>query len=308
MFAKLAVVELRADRGVCSAECSSYACIKGSCGQPPGAPGLSRGLPTAGCPLGSHPGTLSDNADCSLCGVCVKACPNESVELRLRPPGADLWVAGANHRASLEEVLLMFLLLGAVGVHHLPSLMHLLGGGRQEDAAAQLRDSFATHAALTALALAAPAALAAGADAVASWLGVAPQPRGAAPRPSPLPTAAPFVRLAYGWLPLVWAASLAHHGRVFGEEAGSVLLAGADFVGVSQDGVPHAQLVPQVVAFLQWVLLVGGGGASTLLTIEIGRQAEVSRARVAAQCAGIFVTGALLWPLLVTSSFLVGAS
>ena len=47
-----------------------------------------------------------------------------SVELRLRFPGTDLW---SGHKALQSEVSLMFLLLGAVYVHHLPQLLTQLG-------------------------------------------------------------------------------------------------------------------------------------------------------------------------------------
>ena len=56
----------------------SYYCINGGCSSSPG----SEGLDTAGCPLGSHPAQLADNAHCTLCMTCVKACPNRSVEFR----------------------------------------------------------------------------------------------------------------------------------------------------------------------------------------------------------------------------------
>jgi hypothetical protein len=53
---------------------------------------------------------------------CVRGCC--SVELRLRFPGTDLW---SGHKALQSEVSLMFLLLGAVYVHHLPQLLAQLG-------------------------------------------------------------------------------------------------------------------------------------------------------------------------------------
>ena len=98
--------------------------------------------------------------------------------------------------------------------------------------------------------------------------------------------------------------------QLLGGEAGTVLLAAADSMGLGREGVPHAVLAPQVISFLQFVLLVGGGGAATLLTLEIGKQAEEQgwsdggwRARVATQCGGICVAGAVLWPLLVQHNF-----
>ena len=47
-----------------------------------------------------------------------------SVEFSLRFPGTDLW---SGHKALQSEVSLMFLLLGAVYVHHLPQLLAQFG-------------------------------------------------------------------------------------------------------------------------------------------------------------------------------------
>lgn len=328
MFAKLAVIELRADRGVCTAECSTYACIKGGPGEAPPSPGADRGLPTGGCPLFSHPASLTDNKDCTLCGVCVKGCAHSNVALRLRPPGADLWAAP--HTGSPEEVALMLLLLGAVGVHRAPALLNLFAPLVNASSSASdfssfsfIHSSFTTHALVSALLLLAPLALCRGADALA--LALAPP----SPRTSP---AAPYARLAYGWLPLVWAASLAHYASIFGAEAGLVLPRAAIFVGASPAWalahVPHASLAPAAVAFVQASLLVAGGGAATALTLHLGKPQQrahsnaaaitgsgggdggggggaYSPARVAAQCVGIAVAGLLLWPITVTGPWLV---
>ncbi|MFO7630272.1 MAG: 4Fe-4S binding protein, partial [Prochlorococcaceae cyanobacterium] len=83
LFAKLAITELRAQVGTCSGSCSSYGCFKGG-------PAVGEGLATAGCPLGTHPAHLADNRNCVLCLTCAAACPHRSVQLRLRPPAADL--------------------------------------------------------------------------------------------------------------------------------------------------------------------------------------------------------------------------
>jgi NAD-dependent dihydropyrimidine dehydrogenase PreA subunit len=79
LFAKLSILELRAQAGTCSGSCTTYACFKGG-------PADGEGLATAGCPLGTHPAHLADNRNCVLCLTCVQACPHRSVQLSLRPP------------------------------------------------------------------------------------------------------------------------------------------------------------------------------------------------------------------------------
>ena len=63
-FAKLAMIELRAQSGTCSGSFSSYGCLKGG-------PAVGEGLATAGCPLGTHPAHLTDNRNCVLCFTCA---------------------------------------------------------------------------------------------------------------------------------------------------------------------------------------------------------------------------------------------
>ncbi len=50
----------------CPGNCTTYHCSKGG-------PAEGLGQETDGCPLYSHPAHLSDNRDCVLCMVCLKA-------------------------------------------------------------------------------------------------------------------------------------------------------------------------------------------------------------------------------------------
>ena len=108
LFAKLSILELRAESGTCSGSCSSYACFKGGAAD-------GEGLETDGCPLGSHPAHLSDNRNCVLCMSCVQACPNRSPQLRLRPPAADLQ---PNMHTPSSERGLILVLAGGICLHH----------------------------------------------------------------------------------------------------------------------------------------------------------------------------------------------
>ena len=292
MFAKLAFVELRADRGVCTAECSSYACINGGAGQPPGQPGCDRGMATAGCPLHSHPSSLPDNRDCTFCGSCVKACPNGNIQFRLRPPGADLW---EEHTATRHESALMFMLLGAIGVHEAPRLLIDIFSIPHAAVAAIMHSPW-QHGALSAALLVLPGAAAWGADALLAATSLSPKAGASVDS---------FVRLSYGWLPLVWAASLAYYVELFGSEAGLVLSTAAHgLFNLPADSVPHAVLAPPVVAFLQAAFLLLGGGAATALTWKLGT--EVAPARAVSQAGGIAAAGLVLWHLIVRTDFLQG--
>ncbi len=232
LFAKLAVTELRAQQGICSAECTTYQCYKGGAAK-------GEGLETDGCPLYTHPAHLQDNRDCVLCMTCLKACPHRSVELNLRPPGIDLWTT---HIPRAYEVALLLLLLGGVSLHRLAELQNWLGLGSEPLA-------FLPHAGLAVLALVIPVAFPLLAQGV-QWLGS----RWRSPEPGTKPT--PFLRLAYGYLPLVLGANLAHHLQLGLSEAGRILPVTLATLGQSGSNLPILVAHPAVISFLQGSVLI----------------------------------------------------
>ncbi len=245
MFAKLSMTELRAQQGTCSAECTTYQCYKGG-------PQKGEGQETDGCPLYSHPAQLEDNRDCVLCMTCLKACPHRSVEVNLRPPGIELWTT---HQPRLYEVALMFLLLGAVYLHRLPEFQAWLGLSLP-------LDNLWGHSTLSALILALPVTLPLLVDQV--WRGLQPL-QGGAKRPG-------FVKVAYGYLPLVWAANLAHYLRLGLWEGGRIIPVSLATFGGSGGNLPVWIAHPAVVAFLQGTTLLVGMGLSLWLIQKITRQ------------------------------------
>ena len=181
LFAKLSILELRAEVGTCSGSCSSYACFKGG-------PADGEGLATQGCPLGTHPAHLTDNRNCVLCMTCTQACPNRSVQLRLRPPAADLQ---RTMQAPDGERGLILVLAGGICLHHWQRLLGWLplAPSSLHEGPLLPRLSFA------ALALALPAL-------AGLWLNR---------------------RWLYAGLPLVWALLLARHLPIGMAEAGTLL-------------------------------------------------------------------------------------
>ncbi len=187
LFAKLSILELRAQAGTCSGSCSSYGCFKGG-------PAVGEGLATAGCPLGTHPAHLADNRNCVLCFTCAAACPHRSVQLRLRPPAADLQ---REMEAPAAEAGLVLVLAGGICLHQ---WQRLLGWLPLAPASLQV-GPLLPRLAFAALALALPALL---------WL--------------PLALGRLQARsLLYGLLPLLWALLLARHLPLGMTEAGRLL-------------------------------------------------------------------------------------
>ncbi|MEO0985840.1 MAG: AAA family ATPase, partial [Cyanobacteria bacterium J06639_14] len=81
----------------------------------------------------------------------------------------------------------------------------------------------------------------------------------------------PFIELAYGYLPLVLLATLAHYLRLGLTEAGRILPVGTATIGLSGVNLPILVAHPAVVAFLQGTCLVTGALLAIALTQKIAR-------------------------------------
>lgn len=245
MFAKLSMTELRAQQGTCSAECTTYQCYKGG-------PQKGEGLETSGCPLYSHPAQLEDNRDCVLCMTCLKACPHRSVEFNLRPPGIELWTS---NKVRVYEVALMFLLLNVVFLHRLPELQDLLG--LELDL-----ERFTVHAGFSLVALFLPVVIPLVAYAlirlICRFMSTV-KPR-------------KFAELAYGYLPLVLAANLAHYLYMGLGEAGKILPVAIATFDLNISGLPIFTADAAVISFLQGTTLIFGAITAMILTQKIAKQ------------------------------------
>ncbi|MBW4564457.1 MAG: sigma 54-interacting transcriptional regulator [Mojavia pulchra JT2-VF2] len=242
LFAKLSMTELRAQQGICSATCTTYQCYKGG-------PQKGEGMETNGCPLYSHPAQLEDNRDCVLCMTCLKACPHRSVEFNLRPPGIELWTT---HVPRSYEVALLFLLLGGVYLHRLPELQSWLGLNLD------LND-FWQHLGLSLLALLVPVAIPFAAYGLMQLLNFGRKPKA-------------FIELAYGYLPLVLGANLAHYLRLGLGEGGRILPITFATFGLHSEQLPVLVAHPAVIDFLQGTTLIFSVLLTIVLTQKIARQ------------------------------------
>jgi transcriptional regulator with AAA-type ATPase domain/NAD-dependent dihydropyrimidine dehydrogenase PreA subunit len=272
LYAKLSIIELRAQQGICSASCNTYQCYKGG-------PAKGEGQDTNGCPVYSHPAQLTDNRNCVLCMTCLKACPHRSVEVNLRPPGIELWTS---HLATNYEVALLFLLLGSVAVHHLSQICELL------QLPVTALESWPIHAGLTTLALLLPGIVAFSCDFLAVKLHRSSPDR-------------PFRDRAYAYLPLVLCANLSHYLQLGLTEAGAVVPVTLATFGLPSTTLP-SNLVqpfiahPAVVAFLQGSVLLAGGLLAIALLGKISRQPWLQLAPQLGVIGGFTI---LLWHLIL---------
>ncbi|MGQ9836643.1 MAG: sigma 54-interacting transcriptional regulator [Cyanobacteriota bacterium] len=247
LYAKLAMTELRAQQGICSAECTTYQCYKGG-------PEKGEGLQTGGCPLYSHPAQLQDNRDCVLCMACLKACPHRSVAFNLRPPGIELWTT---HTPQSHEVALLLLLLGGIYLHRVPEIVTWIN--RQWGLSWNLQ-SFWPHLGTALLALALPSLIPALASGL-TWLAQ----RGRKGQRG-------FAEMIYGYLPLVLGGTLAFYWPLFLEEAGRILPVTWATFGQTGSTLPIWTAHPAVSHFLQGSTLILALILSWVLTGKIARQ------------------------------------
>jgi transcriptional regulator with AAA-type ATPase domain/NAD-dependent dihydropyrimidine dehydrogenase PreA subunit len=266
LFAKLSMTELRAQQGICSATCTTYQCYKGG-------PEKGEGQETNGCPIYSHPAQLQDNRDCVLCMTCLKACPHRSVEFNLRPPAIELWTT---HTPTAHEVALLFLLMGAVCLHHLPTLQQWL------PIAVSLED-FWPHVGLSIVALSLPGAIALLAHRL-TRLSNLPVKQGL------------FIRLAYGYLPLALGGNLAHYLNLGLTEGGRILPVTFATFGLNGSTLPVAVAHPAVLAFLQGVTLIVATWLSVFVTQNIARQPIW---KLLPQHLALFATGIVFWSVIL---------
>ncbi|MEM7772278.1 MAG: 4Fe-4S binding protein, partial [Cyanobacteria bacterium P01_A01_bin.37] len=266
LFAKLSMTELRAQQGICSATCTTYQCYKGG-------PQKGEGQETNGCPIYSHPAQLQENRDCVLCMTCLKACPHRSVEFNLRPPAIELWTS---HKPTYHEVALLFLLMGAVLLHHLHDIQQVLNLPLH-------LDQFPIHSGISMIALAIPGAIALVAYGVIHRFNHPSKPD-------------LFIKLSYGYLPLVLGGNLAHYLKLGLTEGGRILPVTLATFGMNGAGLPVAVAHPAVLAFLQATTLIVATWLSVFLTQKISRQPIW---KLLPQHLALFAIGSLFWIVII---------
>ncbi len=252
LFAKLSIIELRAQQGTCAAECTTYHCYKGGAG-------FGEGATTNGCPVYSHPAQLTDNKDCVLCMTCLKACPHRSVELNLRPPGIELWTTHIPH---MYEVALLFLLLGGVYLHRLPEIDRLLGLHID-------LTQFLPHLGLSIVAISLPAVIPFLAYGVMQGLYQLGKLEFI---PFKICKPLPFIDLAYGYLPLVLGGNLAYYLKMGLEESGQIIPVTFATFGQISHNLPSFIAHPAVTTFLQATTLIISLLVTFFLTQKIAKR------------------------------------
>ena len=105
-YARTGMIALRANTDICETCSAKAACYNGTEKSP-------------ACPLFQFPRTMDSNANCTLCGNCVKNCPNDAITLTLRPPTKELWFV---RTPKIEESFLAMAIMGIVLIQNVTML------------------------------------------------------------------------------------------------------------------------------------------------------------------------------------------
>ena len=98
------LIEIRANRNVCTTICTTHDCFKGSEKADP-------------CPMFLHLQFLSDNRVCKVCLRCIKNCTHHATRLNLRIPGAEI---SSLRQPSLPGAIFSILLSGLLAAKIVP--------------------------------------------------------------------------------------------------------------------------------------------------------------------------------------------
>ena len=104
-YARAGMLAVRGTPEIC-AKCTAASCFKGTDRAP-------------GCPLFEFPKTMTSSANCNVCASCIKNCPNDSIQIQLRPPTQELWFI---RKPRLEEAFLSAVIMGIVFVQNVTML------------------------------------------------------------------------------------------------------------------------------------------------------------------------------------------
>jgi ferredoxin len=241
-YGRTGMVELRADQTICATCTSRAACYNGTATVP-------------GCPLFSFPRTMESTANCSLCANCIKACPNDAIQIRVRKPISELWFI---RTPRVEESFLAMAIMGIVLIQNITMLgiwNHTL-------------DWIAVHTGMTNTAVVFTVAFAIAVAAPVALLGAVSRVAAAGNGAS---TWTNFARFGYALIPLDIAAHLGHNLFHLLAEGGTVISTVLATFGAVDAAGSTALAGPGTIRLLQYLLLAAGTAGSAYTALRIAR-------------------------------------
>jgi len=241
-YARTGMVALRADADVCATCKSRAACYNGTDEVP-------------GCPLSSFPRTMDSNANCNLCGNCIKSCPNDAIALTVRKPTSELWFI---RKPKIEESFLAMAIMGIVLIQNITMLEVWNRALEWIKTATGITNDAVIFTLAFAVAVTAPVALLAAAS---RWAGAR----------NGESTRANFARFGYVLIALDVAGHVAHNLFHLLAEGKSVVYTVGGLFGAETHGGSTALMSTGTIQVLQFTLLALGVGASLYTALRIVR-------------------------------------
>ncbi|WP_024288339.1 4Fe-4S binding protein [Cellulomonas sp. KRMCY2] len=264
-YARVGMVELRADSEICRTCKAKAVCYNGN-------------DKVAGCPLFTFPRTMEDSANCNLCANCIKSCPNDAIAVRLRKPTSELWFI---NKPKIEESYLAMAIMGIVLIQNITMLEVWNDVLTWIETTTGITSYPVIFTVAFALAVTLPVGLLALASRAAAGTNLET-------------TRQNFARFGYALIPLDVAGHLAHNLFHLLAEGGSVYYTVAGLFGDAPVVGDPALVGAGTIQALQFALLALGVAASLYTAGRIARR----RYRTAARRRGTVVPYAVIIALL----------
>jgi hypothetical protein len=232
---------LRGTPEIC-ATCTSASCYKGTEKAP-------------GCPLFEFPKNMTSNANCVICAACIKNCPNDPIQLTVRPPTKELWFI---RKPKLEEAFLSAVIMGIVFVQNVTMLEVWTSMLKWLEHAVGTTNYAVTFSITFAIAIALPVAMLG----LTSWV---------AGKFNKANLVENFTRFGYAIIALDVAGHIAHNLFHLLAEGKSIFYTAIALFGQEVHGASPALVGMETIQLLQYGLLILGFAGSLYTAYRIAR-------------------------------------
>ena len=240
-YSRAGMLQLRGTKDIC-AKCTAAHCYKGS-------------ERAEGCPMFEFPKTMEDNAECNFCGNCVKNCPNNSIQISLRPPTKELWFI---RKPRLDASFLAVVIMGIVFVQNITMLEIWDGMLKWLENVTGTQNYAITFTITFIIAMAIPVALLSITGLVAKIFNKASLKEN-------------FTKYGYALIPLDMAAHIAHNLFHLLAEGRSVFYTFIELFGVEIQHTSSAILDDPTIQAFQFILIAIGTLGSIYTVYKISK-------------------------------------
>jgi hypothetical protein len=196
---------------------------------------------------------MTSSANCVLCAECIKGCPNNSIQLTVRPPTKELWFIS---KPRIEEAFLSAVIMGIVFVQNV-TMLEVWGSMLTWLENAVGTTNYAVTFTITfAIALAIPVGLLG----LTSWV---------ASKFNKVSLVENFTRFGYAIIALDMAGHIAHNLFHLLAEGGAIYTTGLGLFGIAAHGASTALVGEGTIQVLQFGLIALGSIGSLYTAYRI---------------------------------------